>query len=60
MYFCQQRRHLFYGGQILETLFGHYLTIYFIGGLRCRPIQKEHSLYTAEEPEKVVYNVRCL
>jgi hypothetical protein len=37
----------------LEILFvPFHRSFYFIGGLRCVPIQNEHSLYIADEPEK--------
>jgi hypothetical protein len=43
----------------LEILFVPlHRSIYFRGGLRCRPILKEHSLYKAERTRKAVYNVR--
>jgi hypothetical protein len=39
----------------LETLFVPlHRSFYFIGGLRCLPIQKENSLYIAEEPEQIL------
>jgi hypothetical protein len=45
----RQRRHLNYGGQILEILFRPlYRSSPFIGELRCQAIQTEHGPYIAE------------
>jgi hypothetical protein len=44
----------------LEILHVPHHRSYFIGGLRCQPIYKEHSLYIAERTRKAVTIVRCL
>jgi hypothetical protein len=44
--------------EILFVSLHHIFTSY--GGLRCRPILQEHSLYIVERTRKAVYNVRCL
>jgi hypothetical protein len=57
--YCRQRRHLWWPN--LEIQFVPLqLSFYVIGGLRCQPIQKEHSLHIAERTRKAVYNVICL
>jgi hypothetical protein len=57
--YCQQRRHLRY---IMVAKFWNttvfvplHRRFYLRGGLRCNPIQKEHSLYIAERTCKTVY-----
>jgi hypothetical protein len=35
-------------------------SFYFTGGLRCRPILMEHSLYISERTQKLVDNIRWL
>jgi hypothetical protein len=61
MYCRRRRRHLYYGGQNLEILFGPlHRSSPFIGELRCQAIQTEYCLYIAERTQKAVYIVSCL
>jgi hypothetical protein len=55
----RQRRHLYYGGQNLEILFGPlHRSSPFIGELRCQAIPTEHGPNIAERIQKAVYIVR--
>jgi hypothetical protein len=57
----RQQSHLYYGVQILLSLFGPlHRRSPFIGELRCQAIQTERVPYIAERTQKAVYNVRCL
>jgi hypothetical protein len=35
-------------------------SFYFVEGLHCRPILKEHGLYMTERTQKAFYNLTCL